>query len=246
MYNILIPSQRGVAQFGRALALGARRRRFKSCHPDLDNICSFDFMDKSISTNGQEPHVLADSPLVYHREILPEKLVDIMVEELKEMEQFKVPFEDAGVGGEDNSWIDPKIRNSKINWWFEDHWTCSVISHYIGVANRKYWEYDLNLLQSIQISVYTENGHYNWHSDYGTSKNGKWTRKLSASVLVSDPSEYEGGDLEFIDYHGNFVTAPKEKGSVIVFDSRIPHRVTPVTKGRRVSLVTWMYGPKLK
>ena len=203
-------------------------------------------MDKDISVNGYEPHVLADSPLVYYREILPEKLVDLMVEELKEMEQFKVPFEDAGVGGLENGWVDPKIRNSKIRWWFEDHWACSVISHYIGVANRKYWEYDLNLLQSVQISVYNENGHYDWHSDYGTSKNGKWTRKLSASVLVSDPSEYEGGDLEFVDYHGNFVQAPKEKGSVIVFDSRIPHRVTPVTKGRRVSLVTWMYGPKLR
>lgn len=203
-------------------------------------------MTKDININGKEPHVVANSPLVYYREILPEKLVDIMVDELKEMEQFKVPFDDAGVGGEDNSRIDPSIRNSKIRWWFEDHWACSIISYYIGIANRKYWEYDLNLLQSIQISVYLENGHYGWHSDYGTSKNGKWTRKLSASVLVSDPSEYEGGDLEFIDYHGNIVKAPKEKGSVIVFDSRIPHRVTPVTKGRRVSLVTWMYGPKLK
>ena len=203
-------------------------------------------MDKSIKINGQEPHILADSPLVYHREVLPEDLVDLMVKELKEMEEFKVPFEDAGVGGEDNGRIDPKIRNSKINWWLEDHWACSVISYYIGLSNRKYWEYDLNLLESIQISVYLENGHYGWHSDYGTSKNGKWTRKLSASVLVSDPSEYDGGDLEFIDYHGNIIQAPKEKGSVIVFDSRIPHRVTPVTRGRRVSLVTWMYGPKLK
>ena len=203
-------------------------------------------MDKSIKINGQEPHILADSPLVYHREVLPEELVDLMVKELKEMEEFQLPFENAGVGGENHDRIDPNIRNSKVRWWFEDHWACSIISYYIGLANRKYWEYDLNLLESIQISVYLENGHYGWHSDYGTSKNGKWTRKLSASVLVSDPSEYDGGDLEFVDYHGNIIKAPKEKGSVIVFDSRVPHRVTPVTRGRRVSLVTWMYGPKLK
>lgn len=201
---------------------------------------------KGITSNAHEPHVVASSPMVYYREVIPEKLIDLMVEELKEMEQFKVPFEDAGVGGLVHGRIDPSVRNSKIRWWFEDHWASSIISYYIGVANRKYWEYDLNLLQSVQISVYLEDGHYGWHSDYGTSDNGNWTRKLSASVLVSDPSEYEGGDLEFIDYHGNIIQAPKEKGSIIVFDSRVPHRVTPVTKGRRVSLVTWMYGPKLK
>ena len=187
-----------------------------------------------------EPHKIVESPLVYYREQLPSKLVDIMVDELKEMEEFKVPFEDAGVGGDQHGRVDKSIRNSKLNWWYESHWTCSVISHYIGLANRKYWEYDLNLLESIQISVYLENGHYDWHSDYGTSNRGDWTRKLSASVLVSDPSEYEGGDLEFIDYHGNVINTPKEKGTIIVFDSRVPHRV------RRVSLVTWMYGPKLK
>ena len=64
--------------------------------------------------------------------------------------------------------------------------------------------------------------------------------------MITDPLEYDGGILEFIDYHGNTVVAPREKGSIIVFDSRIPHRVTPITRGRRVSLVTWMMGPKLK
>jgi PKHD-type hydroxylase len=191
-------------------------------------------------------HVVAESPVLFYREVLPSELVDLMVKELKEMEEFKVPFEDAGVGGEQYGRVDHNVRNSKIHWWFEKHWSCSVISYYMGVANRKYWEYDLNLLESVQISVYEKGGHYNWHSDYGTSKKGDWTRKLSASVLVSDPSEYDGGDLEFIDYHGNFVVAPKEKGSIIIFDSRVPHRVTPVTRGRRVSLVTWMYGPKLR
>jgi len=191
-------------------------------------------------------HVVAESPVLFYREVLPSELVDLMVKELKEMEEFKVPFEDGGVGGEKYGKVDYKIRNSKINWWYESHWACSIISYYIGIANRKYWEYDLNLLESMQISVYNKDGHYGWHSDYGTSSRGDFTRKLSASVLVSDPSEYDGGDLEFIDYHGNFVVAPKEKGSVIVFDSRVPHRVTPVTRGRRVSLVTWMYGPKLK
>ena len=105
----------------------------------------------------------------------------------------------------------------------------------------------MNTILGVQVSKYeAPDGHYRWLSDYGTSQNSDYTRKLSASLLVTDPSEYEGGDLEFIDYHGNSVFAPKTKGSIIVFDSRVPHRVTPVTKGLRYSLVTWIYGPKLK
>lgn len=191
-------------------------------------------------------HVVTNSPVIFYREVLPPELVDLMVKELKEMEEFKVPFEDAGVGKEKYGIVDHSVRNSKINWWFESHWACSVISHYIGIANRKNWEYDLNLLENIQISVYNKDGHYNWHSDYGVSTRGDFTRKLTVNVLVSDPSEYDGGDLELIDYHGNFVVTPKEKGTVIIFDSRVPHRITPVTRGRKVSLDTWMYGPKLK
>ena len=55
-----------------------------------------------------------------------------------------------------------------------------------------------------------------------------------------------GTPMEFIDYHNNLIVAPKSKGTMIVFDSRIPHRVTPVTSGQRISLVTWMLGPKLR
>ena len=200
-----------------------------------------------------EPHNVTEHAAWYYTEKIPAKLVDIMVEELEEMERDKVVFEDAGVGGDAHGRNDHKVRNSKIQWWYEDHWACSLMSHYIGNANRRNWEYDLNMLESIQISVYLgkdqgggDGGHYNWHSDYGTSSRGDFTRKLSASILVTDPSEYEGGDLIFKDYHNREVIAPKAKGSIIVFDSRIPHKVKKVTRGRRVSLVTWMYGPKLR
>ena len=176
-----------------------------------------------------------------------------MVEELLEMEKNKVKFDDAGVGGDKNSRVDHKERNSKVSWWYETHWATSIVSHYIALSNRKNWEYDLNILESLQLSVYLgkdqgggDGGHYDWHSDYGTSNRGDFTRKLSASVLVTDPSEYDGGDLVFIDYHGNEINTPKEKGTILVFDSRVPHKVTRVTTGRRVSIVTWMYGPKLR
>jgi PKHD-type hydroxylase len=193
-----------------------------------------------------EEHKVVNSPVVFYQEKVPSKLVDLMVEEIEEMEQFQVPFKDAGVGGDVHGRTDHAVRNSRINWWYEDHWVSSILSHYIGLANKQNWEYDLNMIESVQISVYLKDGHYGWHSDYGTSNKGNWTRKLSASLLVTDPSDYIGGDLEFVDYHGNIIQTPKEKGTIIVFDSRVPHRVTPVTHGKRVALVTWMYGPKLK
>ena len=71
-------------------------------------------------------------------------------------------------------------------------------------------------------------------------------RKLTAIVSLTDKSEYEGGELTFIDYHGRNIKAPKEKGTMIVFDSRIPHKVSRIKKGSRTSLVTWMYGPSFK
>ena len=190
--------------------------------------------------------VKAQIPCVFYQEVIPPKLVDLMVEEVEKINE-KNGFEDAKTGSLDKAVLDTKTRNSKIKWWYESHWVCSVFSHYIGIANKQQWEYDLNTLLGIQVSKYeAPDGHYRWHSDYGTSQNSEFTRKLSASLLLTDPSEYEGGDLEFMDYHGNNVFAPKQRGSIIVFDSRVPHRVTPVTKGKRYSLVTWMYGPKLK
>jgi PKHD-type hydroxylase len=181
-------------------------------------------------------------PVGYFEQVIPSKLIDIMVNEIESMSGEM--YSESAVGTTDE--IKLESRNSKISWWYEDHWVCSIFSHYFNKVNRDFWEYDLNYLQSIQISKYEPGGHYAWHCDYGTSTDDRYTRKLSASLLITDPSEYKGGDLEFIDYHGNTITVPKIKGTMVIFDSRIPHRVTPVTEGKRISLVSWMLGPKLK
>jgi PKHD-type hydroxylase len=183
-------------------------------------------------------------PVGHYSEIIPSDLIDLMLKELDQMSPEV--YSEAKIGTLDDAVFNLETRNSKISWWYEEHWVSSIFAHYFNKVNREFWEYDLNYLEGIQISTYEEGDHYTWHSDYGTSKDSRYTRKLSASLLITDPSEYEGGDLEFIDYHGNTIQAPKGKGTMIIFDSRIPHRVTPVTKGKRVSLVSWMLGPKLK
>ena len=74
-----------------------------------------------------EPHVIAENPVVFYREKLPSELVDLMVKELKQMEEDRVPFEDGGVGGEQYGRNDLAVRNSKVNWWYEDHWANSCL-----------------------------------------------------------------------------------------------------------------------
>jgi len=95
--------------------------------------------------------------------------------------------------------------------------------------------------EPFQYAVYEgrEGGHYDWHFDNGLTK---IIRKLSFSLQLSEPEDYEGGELEV--YNGSLVPAPRERGSVIAFPSYALHRVTSVTRGTRKSLVIWMTGPR--
>jgi PKHD-type hydroxylase len=118
------------------------------------------------------------------------------------------------------------------------------------------WNYNITWNEPAQITEYEKGGHYTWHKDSpqvpyvsaDPNYHGKY-RKLSCSVVLSDPSDYEGGDLEF-----SIVNPNKEleilknekfrkKGTVIVFPSHHWHRVTPVTSGIRKSCVIWAVGP---
>lgn len=180
----------------------------------------------------------------HYEQVIPSELIDLMVKEVNEIE-FEC-FSEASIGDSNNSKIETETRDSKISWWYETHWVSSIFSHYFNLANKNSWEYNLTHIEGIQITSYDVGEHYSWHSDYGRSNDPNHTRKLSATLLITDPSEFEGGDLEFIDYHGRTVVAPRIKGTMIIFDSRIPHRVTPITKGKRISLVSWIFGPKLK
>lgn len=190
-----------------------------------------------------EQHKLAH-PIGYYSLAIPDELIDLMVAEVNNI-KFET-FYEATVGTFESQTIETQIRNSKVHWWYENHWVSSIFSHYFNKANRDFWEYDLTYLKGIQVTSYEKDDYYKWHCDYGAENDSNHTRKLSATLLITDPTEFEGGDLEFIDYHGNTVSVPKSKGTMVIFDSRVPHRVTPVTKGKRISLVAWMLGPKLR
>ena len=91
----------------------------------------------------------------------------------------------------------------------------------------------LNHIEPIQFGQYKQDDFYEWHMDAGPEVD----RDISASVFLDDPKKFEGGEFQF---HTESVPKPtQEQGSIIVFPSLMAHRVTPVKKGARHSLVVW-------
>ena len=112
--------------------------------------------------------------------------------------------------------------------------------------NGQFFDLDLyGFVEDLQYTTYNsvEEGHYDWHMDKGNLNSSP--RKLSMVLQLSDPTEYEGGDLEFM-MSKDPIKATKQKGIIYTFPSYILHRVTPVTAGTRKTLVVWLAGPKFK
>ena len=135
--------------------------------------------------------------------------------------------------------------------WTKEQWVYDLISPYMLTANEQAgWKYNIVAAQDCQVTRYTKDGFYSWHKDGIGSHNDVYnvpdnkflhgnTRKLSMSIILN--SDYEGGDFEM---RGLDNQVPRlEEGSIIVFPSFIHHRVAPVTKGIRYSLVAWFVGP---
>lgn len=196
---------------------------------------------ESESVNVLGDHKVA-SASVYFSKKIPKDLLEIIRSKIDNIKSFK----EASVGTALQGAVRKSTRTCDVHWLHELDWVTGIMNHYVQIANREVWEYDLTTPESVQVTRYRKNEFYNWHCDYGTSTDPTSTRKLSASLILNHPSEYSGGRLQLINYHGKIITVPKEEGSIIVFDSRIPHRVTPVLKGERISLVSWVRGPKLK
>jgi PKHD-type hydroxylase len=124
----------------------------------------------------------------------------------------------------------------------KDHeWLFERLATAAQKTNAERYGFDLSgFQQGMQLTRYGKGDFFDWHLDFGAGEISD--RKLSLTVQLSDPDEYEGGDLEFM-INQNVVKAPREKGTVIVFPSFIMHRVTPITKGVRQSIVAWASGP---
>lgn len=148
--------------------------------------------------------------------------------------------------------VNPKVRESKVS-WIEHSSSTNFIYEKLGyicrTLNGQFFDFDVTgIAYPLQYTTYRASGdvsgHYDWHMDKGDLSSSP--RKLSLTLQLSNPSEYEGGELQFFVNALNVETASKEKGMIYLFPSYILHRVTPVTAGIRRSLVVWFSGPKFR
>ena len=182
-----------------------------------------------------------------------EKLLDYCIKntEFKEAEVLNKGESDSDI--DRHGRLDSSIRKTDVAFveadGNKDNKVNEVAWHYLNEANDLKFNYKFRIYQTVQFARYRDGGHYGWHRDVNESAispNGE-SRKLSLTLCLTDPKDYEGGELQFFNgerpMDKKTIEEIRGQGSVIVFDSRDWHRVTPVTKGTRYSIVCWTVGP---
>ncbi len=203
---------------------------------------------------------------VWYETNLPNKIVKIIEEDVAE--KFDSDIGPSKLMGD---FENKDKRNSRNSWIPTTHWVGGFMWHYIQRANRENFLYDLTNIdgEAMQYTHYGEGEFYGWHNDAGLptqykpisvgnrgngeenvqdfiNANCEQVRKLSCVIQLSDPDDYEGGNLQLMDDAGKCYFAPRSRGTIVVFDSRSQHRVLKVTKGVRKSLIGWTVGPRWK
>jgi PKHD-type hydroxylase len=187
------------------------------------------------------PHTLPVEPWVWWEGAFTEQELNWLQSKAKHAEQ------NAQVGGGSGNGVNPHIRRSQVSWLNNEpdtKWIFDKIANVVSQMNANYFRFDLTGFgEPLQLTNYdqSENGMYGWHQDYG----GGVSRKLSVTVQLTDPSEYEGGNLQIMT-SGQSQNVRKQRGLIALFPSYVLHQVTPVTQGSRQSLVVWISGPAFK
>jgi PKHD-type hydroxylase len=160
-------------------------------------------------------------------------------------QSYQVPVIGEGTEEEapNHSYTNAKIAHLTVN--DQTVWIYDRLANAAADVNDGVWNFDvLGTFELIDVVEYTApGGQMKWHIDLAASNHiglGTGTRKLNILVQLTDPDEYEGGELEI--FMGKTVLAPNKKGNVIVLPSWIFHRVNPVTSGVRRSIVTYLHG----
>ena len=139
-------------------------------------------------------------------------------------------------------------RRSSVAWLPQDEewqWLHERIVKVAQGFNQRFFGLELQGFgEKLQVARYDADreGAYDWHVDFGLKQQ---TRKLSISIQLSASDEYEGGDLEF-DLGTEITKVGREQGLAVAFPSFVRHRVAPVTRGTRYSLVAWIHGPRFR
>tara|TARA_B100002019_G_C21244171_1_gene587363 strand:- start:35 stop:625 length:591 start_codon:yes stop_codon:yes gene_type:complete len=189
-----------------------------------------------------------NTPYWYNKhERIPKELCEEIINICKKFE-----LDEAGVYGSTDSKdkiMHTSFRKTNIAWIPKGNTVENLLQSHVGLANIEAgWNFTVTDKELAQFSEYKKGYFYNWHKDVSINNNTPH-RKLSITVNLSDPKDYEGGDLQMKNYWGSQdLSMPtyelRKQGTVIVFPSMLMHRVTKVTKGTRYSLVQWYSGPQ--
>lgn len=159
-----------------------------------------------------------------------------------------------------NQGVVKRVRETNLKWILlneHSNWLFKKVIQCINEVNANNYNYVLKFVEDFQFSEYTDSteGFYAKHIDCGDKYSIETfvdIRKLSFSIQLSSSDDYEGGELRLYSGKKSIYTnkedlhiAKKEKGTITFFPSHILHEVTPVTKGTRYSLVSWVQGPNL-
>lgn len=131
------------------------------------------------------------------------------------------------------AWIEPQASN---------HWLFHKLAVLFAQANRQFGFEISGFVEALQYTHYGPGQHFDWHLDLGPDQTS--ARKLSLSLQLSGPDEYDGGLLEFSSLNPG--EEARRLGTGVFFPSYLAHRVSPVTRGVRRSLVAWAYGPAFR
>jgi len=158
--------------------------------------------------------------------------------------------EKALVGGDKGGEHDTKKRVTTISWipFAKMPQMYKTIENQLSIVNLNHFGFDgVTLTEPAQFTEYPKGGFYDWHMDLNAfgQEGQNPIRKISMTLLLSDPKDFTGGDLMFSDMGDNEPLALKQ-GQAIFFASFLRHKVAPVKKGIRRSMVMWFGGPPLK
>jgi PKHD-type hydroxylase len=161
--------------------------------------------------------------------------------------------------GEEKGGIkDSEVRKCDLKFFAYDHENekktnvFNTLLDLTAAINDSYFRFNITGFKFLQWTEYDGNqgDHYSWHCDKFSEPNpqhidSRWHRKLSFSLVMSDPDEFQGGEF-FVVNSGIRQKIEQKRGQLLVFPSWTLHKVRPVTSGVRKSLVWWAVGPKFR
>jgi len=162
---------------------------------------------------------------------------DRIIEAGQRLPEFAGAVNDPNARDGENPVRDASVRSLPPDDGFG--WVYERLLQRAGAHNQQSLGFELEQTESLQLLSYGPGQHYDWHVDIGTAELAH--RKLSLIVPLSDPADYEGGELELF-FSDQPTMASKARGALVLFPSFVLHRVRAISRGRRFSLALWLRG----